>query len=314
MQNKANENFIQNLNNLLRIGQKVPTQMEYEDRTKATAITIGQVNETYIVDEYYDIYPGFYNLPIQSFRATPVMSGIKEIYWIYFLQSNKLEDLQPLKILNWWNKFTLRNKKYLTKEEVKEFDNTIGKAYGYTVRKFDLLSEFIRNVVAKPYSRDLILSLWQEDDIKFQRKMGGLLPCVHSFRLSLFETDDYNLCTFTLYQRSSDYLTANSINKSEYFALFLYIIDCVNNQYVLTNNFKNKPLRFHKFIHNVDDLHIYDRHFDIAEEYIIHANFVHNEPTLIKYNFNIDKKFYESFTIVKPKAFDTTSKLAFATF
>lgn len=315
IKSQANIKFIQNLNTLVNSGQLVPTQMTYSDGTQAKAITIGTIQEVYTVDNFYDCY-GCYNIPIQTYRNTPILSGIKEIHWIYELQSNKLKDLESLGIKQWWDKFTLRKANLLDLDKQELYKDTIGQAYGATVAKYKLLSNFYEAVLNKPYARDLLLTLWQEEDIQFQRTFGGLLPCVYSFKINLFEAEKENLVTFTLNQRSSDYLTANSINKSQYFGLFLDIINSINKEIEINKDiaehFNSKLLRFHKFIHNVDDLHIYDRHLKVAKTLINQADTVYHEPVLIRHRNNEDF-LYKSFDIIKPKALDY-SKLEFATF
>lgn len=314
--NEPNRIFINNLNNLLNVGEEVPTQMKYSDGVEAKAITIGQVNESYIVDDLFDIY-GYYTLPIQSFRDTPIISGLKEIEWIYLMSSNSLKDLEKLGILHWWEKFTLRRFDKLPESDKSKFENTIGKAYGYTVRNNNLLINLINNIINKPYSRDLILSLWQETDMNFQRAYGGLLPCVYSFRISLREDNNYNYLTLDLKQRSSDYLTAKTINISQYFGLVLHIINTINSNIINNNEvddrFNHKLVRFHKINHNIDDLHIYDRHKPIAQSYVDNQDFVNNHPTLIKYIDNVDIPFHKRFNIIKPKTLNNP-KLEFATF
>lgn len=314
--NEPNRIFINNLNNLLNVGEVVPTQMKYSDGVEAKAITLGQVNETYIVDDLFDIY-GYYTLPIQSFRDTPIISGLKEIEWIYIMASNNLKALEKLGILHWWEKFTLRRFDKLSDEDKKEFNHTIGKAYGYTVYQYNLLQTLINSTSNKPYSRDLILSLWQETHMNFQRAYGGLLPCVYSFRISLREGNTYNYLTLDLKQRSSDYLTAKSINISQYFGLVLHIINIINlyieNSNEIADRFNHKLVRFHKINHNIDDLHIYDRHKSIAQSYVDNQEFVNNHPTLIKYIDNVDIPFHKRFNIIKPKTLNNP-KLEFATF
>lgn len=292
---KANAFMLQNLNKIMNNGEKVPTKMVYNDGTQAHALTIGTIFEEYIVDEFYDIYPGFYNAPIQTYRPTALISSLKEMQWIYFMQSNKLDDLKALGIAHWWDKFLITDDKV--------FEGTIGKAYGYTVAKHKLLDNFMNNVRQKPYARDLMLSLWQEEENQYQRKHNGLLPCVYQFKIDIKEKEHYNSLKVTLYQRSSDYLTANSINKFGYFSLILWVVNKLNNFISNSNEayvrFNKKPVRFHKMIHIVDDLHIYDRHVDEARGILnTDSTTINQAPTLVKYTEGVG--FYNSFNIIKP--------------
>src|SRR5690606_2312276 len=101
-------------------------------------------------------------------------SSIAELWWIWFLQSNKVQDLRDLgsKV---WNEWELP-------------DKTIGKAYGYQlgkpVRKMKLKIDFnennkaiqydyklnqvdylIKQLKENPSSRRLVTSLWNIDDL-----------------------------------------------------------------------------------------------------------------------------------------------------
>ena len=151
--------------------------------------------------------------------------------------------------------------------------------------------------------------------MEFQRRMGGLLPCAYSFKVNLKEEEHYNVMTFTLKQRSNDYLTANSINKTQYFGVALDIVEMLNNN-ILTDDairarFNNKPVRLHRFNHNVDDLHIYDRHLDLLDKYIDEL-IPFDEPAFIKYKDAPQVAFYNKFNIIKPNTMDKTP-LEFAT-
>ena len=84
-------------------------------------------------------------------------------------------------------------------------------------------------------------------------KPGACIP-VHTKTLwSARKVDDEIYLDVTLVQRSSDYLVANYINKTQYVALMLMV--CSHLGY--------KPGIFCHFVQN---LHIYDRHFEAVSE------------------------------------------------
>ena len=67
----------------------------------------------------------------------------------------------------------------------------------------------------------------------------------------------------TLIQRSSDYIVANQINKTQYFSLLLMVASHCNYS-------------VGKFCHFVQNLHIYDRHYDAANEILGRVNLDNN--------------------------------------
>ena len=80
----------------------------------------------------------------------------------------------------------------------------------------------------------------------------------------------------TLIQRSSDYIVANHINKTQYTALLMMVA-------------KHCNYKVGKFCHLVQNLHIYDRHFDAALE-LLKKEPLDIQPKLI---LKENKNFYE---------------------
>jgi len=80
----------------------------------------------------------------------------------------------------------------------------------------------------------------------------GLYPCAYS---TTWMVTTNGLLDMKLTQRSNDYMVAGHINKIQYVALMMMIAKAVG-------------LRPGKFVHVVDNLHIYDRHIDAAKELV----------------------------------------------
>jgi thymidylate synthase len=91
----------------------------------------------------------------------------------------------------------------------------------------------------------------------------------------------------TLHQRSSDYIVANTINKIQYCALLMMVA-------------KATGLKPGVFMHVVENMHLYDRHENNAEE-LLSRNPSNKQPKLL---LDTDKTDFYSFTIDDFKLID----------
>lgn len=200
------------------LGKKV--RPKYRDGTPAHTTYINQVVET------YDISKG--EFPITTLRPINITKAIGEILWIYQDQSNDLDLLKNKYGITWWDEWEIGSSR------------TIGKRYGNTVAKYDLMNKLLNGLVNDPYSRRHIIDLYQYSEFEMS---AGLYPCAYS--TTWIVRDEY--LDMTLHQRSSDYLVAGHINKMQYVALMMMVA-------------KHVGLKPGNFMHVVDNLHIYDRH------------------------------------------------------
>lgn len=252
---KADKFFIDNLNEIIQNGYwDENSRPKYSDGVGANSKFVTQVFEK------YDISKG--EFPITTLRNTAIKTGIKEILWIYQKQTNSLDIARELGI-NWWNEWDIGN-------------STIGHRYGHTVKKYDLMNELLIGLKKNPFSRRHILNLFQYSDLK---ESNGLFPCAYETLWSCRKVNDVIFIDLTLVQRSSDYLVANYINKTQYVALMLMVASHVG--------FKPGI-----FVHFVQNLHIYDRHFEAVNE-ILNRKPLGTQPTI---KLEKNKSFYE-FTI-----------------
>lgn len=275
---KADIYYKQNLYKLITKGNKDENpRPKYKDGIPANSLFITQVFEE------YDVENG--ELPFTTLRNTAVKSGIKEIFWIYQLQSSKLEDAKKLGI-NWWNEWEIGN-------------GTIGQRYGATVRKWDLMNKLLHGLKQNPFGRRHILNLYQESDLL---ETEGLYPCafetIWSVRKDL--TSKNYILDMTLIQRSSDYIMANWINKAQYYAL----------QLMVASDLGYKPGKFCHYVHN---LHIYDRHLNAANEIIKRESLQEQPSFTLKqsksfYEFNIDD--FEFVNFDKPQKISSELEIA----
>ena len=250
--NKADRYYIQNLQKIISEGSwDEKPRPKYSDGTPSHSKFITQVFEE------YDILKG--EFPITTLRNTAIKTGIKEILWIYQKQTSSLEVARELGI-NWWEEWNIGN-------------NSIGQRYGATIKRYDLMNKLLDGLVKDPFGRRHIISMYQYVDLE---ETNGLFPCAYEILCSVRKVGEDKVLDMTLIQRSSDYLTANSINKGQYLALQMMVAG-------------HCGYKVGKFCHLVQNLHIYDRHFDYVSELL------KNETTNINPSFKLkeDKNFYD---------------------
>jgi thymidylate synthase len=221
------------------------------------------------VQESYSIIKG--DFPITNIRSISPKSGIGEILWIYQDQTNKLSTLKEKYNVHWWDSWDIG-------------DGTIGATYGEIVRKYDLMNRLLKGLVDNPYSKRHILSLWQEDSL---RQTVGLPPCAFMTEWNIVPIEGKRYLSVKLSQRSSDYITANSINKLQYYALMLMVCGHLTHE----TGIEHIPFMF---THSVTNIHIYDRHFEKVSEMLTEVNenaeLLSVQPTLL---INGHKNFYD---------------------
>lgn len=176
-------------------------------------------------------------------RFAPNKAPIRELYWIWIMQSNNVEELNKLKCKFW--------------DEWKMEDGTIGKAYGYQIAKqtfgYKSQLDYIINEIKKnPNSRRIMTEIWVPEDLD---KMA-LTPCVHLTQWSVIGNKLY----LEVRQRSCDVALGLVANVFQYSVLHkLVAMEC-----------GLEPADIIWSIHNV---HIYDRHMPVLLEQIKREEF-----------------------------------------
>lgn len=250
--NKADKFFKKNLEKIMSDGSwDENPRPKYLDGTPAyTKFITG-------VFEEYDISKG--EFPIPTLRNTAIKTGIKEIFWIYQKQTSSLELARKMGI-NWWEEWNIG-------------DDTIGQRYGATVGRYNLIDRLLTGLIDEPFGRRHIINMFQYHDL-FETK--GLYPCAYETLWSVRKGEDGLILDMTLIQRSSDYIVANHINKTQYLSLLLMVAGHCN-------------YKVGKFCHLVQNLHIYDRHFDAVTE-LLNKEPLDKQPKLI---LKENKNFYD---------------------
>lgn len=233
-------------------------------------------------------------VPILTKKRVYEKSARKELYWIWVMKSNKLEDLRKMGVTIW------------DKWEIKEgkWKGTIGPAYGYQLgkvcRKFpldkfnwdhanpnqkyeyegkyiylDQVDFLIQTLLTNPGSRRNITTLWNIEDLDEM----ALEPCVWKTNW-IYEDGRLNLIVGI---RSNDMCVGNPFNVYQYYVLQRMICQ--------VTGLELGTLQF-----DIDNAHIYDRHFPVLGEQKKQP--IYPAPTLwinpeVKnfYMFDIEKDF-----------------------
>ena len=244
---------------------------KYKDGTPAHAVSISHTFRQ------YDLSAG--EFPICTLRPIAWTTGIREIFTIYQKPTNNISKMEKMGV-TWWRDWDIG-------------DGTIGQRYGATVSRYDLINNLIEDIKSDPYGRRKVVSLWQETDL---RETEGLAPCAF---LTIWNVRGEYL-DMILIQRSGDMLTASGpggVNEVQYAALLMMIAQHTGYKPGL-------------FSHVVANEHIYDRHFEAAEELL--DRFVHSKdqsrPELILsksktnfYDFTIDDFTMVNYSPIKPQ-------------
>jgi len=124
-----------------------------------------------------------------------------------------------------------------------------------------------------PFGRRHLLELYQYSDM---RETKGLDPCAHLTEWSVRKINEEYYLDLTLVQRSQDYLLASHINKVQYLALQMMVAGHLD-------------YKVGKFCHLMQNLHVYDRHFDALNE-ILAREPLDVQPTIV---LKSNKNFYD---------------------
>ena len=99
--------------------------------------------------------------PILSSKFVASKTALKELLWIWQMQSNDVCELQKMGCHVW--------------DEWMREDGTIGKAYGYQIAKYNQLDNLINTIKTDPDSRRMIVTLWNIEDLPDM----ALQPCAY---------------------------------------------------------------------------------------------------------------------------------------
>lgn len=246
----------------LSIANKILSEGEMRDnRTGIKAISLPHVCITINLEE-----DGF---PILASKFVGFKTAVKELLWIWQMQSNDVRKLQDMNVHIW--------------DEWMQEDGTIGKAYGYQLAKYKQVDNLIKTIKEDPTSRRMITTLWNIEDLPEM----ALQPCAFQ---TLWNINKGKLnCMLTI--RSNDWFLGNPFNVAQYAAL-VHMIAQVTNY---------KP---GKLTVCINDAHIYENHIPQIQEqlWLVDMNemfdaFITNRLCKPKLVLNEDIKDFYDFTI-----------------
>lgn len=242
---------------LLRKNLKEILKQDWEIDNRATwedgtPVKTKRIN---MVNNKYDLSKEF---PASTFRPLALRSCINEILWIYQKLSTYTSDLSS----SVWDSWTME-------------DGTIGKSYGYqighSIYEYSSQIEYVLNEIQNnPSSRRIMMNMFNASESKDK----ALLECAYATH---FTVKDGKL-NMTLILRSNDLCVAGNWNVAQYAILtHMIAIHCGLEVGILS--------------HYIQDLHIYNKHEDIALDLVSRKS--HKAPVLW---INPDKKDFFSFT------------------
>lgn len=192
---------------------------EVQNRTGINTIKI----PSYVFD--FDFEEEF---PVLTTKQTFFKNAITEMLWIYQAQSNDVRWLQE-RGNNIWDEWEIDEngiwsamqnvangngtyrKEIVEKQFPLEYAHTIGTAYGYIVRKYNMTQNLIKTLKNNPTDRRMNMSLWQNEFLE-----TAVLPsCVWD---SMWDVTDGKLRS-TVIQRSCDVPLGLPFNITQYAVL-----------------------------------------------------------------------------------------------
>ncbi len=224
---------IQMINDVMRDGIWSYNEPTMEARTRWKD---GEVAHYKSIFGYRNEYQPSQAFPLTELRDMNFEALVDEILWIFQRKSNNVKDLNS-KIWNQWA----------------DERGSIGRAYGYQIAKpidyaegtMDQFDKVLYDIKNKPWDRGIMTNIFIPEDIPHM----NLRPCAFGTHWRVLG----GALHLKLMQRSSDLITANNWNVAQYAVLQAMVAQVFG-------------LRVGKLIHDIGDLHIYDRHLDAAEE------------------------------------------------
>lgn len=206
--------------------------------------------------------------PVLTTKQVFIRQAVLEMLWIYQAQSNDVRWLRERDV-KIWNEWEIDEegiwtatqmlpdengnlvKKTIHKDFGKEYAHTIGTAYGYIVKKFNMTDNLIDKLKNHPEDRRMLITLWQNDYLD-----TAVLPsCVWS---SEWDVTDGKLNCW-VHQRSCDVPLGLPFNITQY-AVLLSMLAQVCGLEVGTIDWSIKDA--HIYVNQIDGIKEQIRRFD----------------------------------------------------
>ncbi|MBP5648186.1 thymidylate synthase [Candidatus Saccharibacteria bacterium] len=277
---KFDDQYIDLCKRILAEGERITNYKKTDKRSKATASAIpdhtaqaSSAARTIRLPHQVMQFNLDEEFPILVTKKVGWKTAILEILWIYQEASNDIRWLQErnVKIWNEWGvaedgTYQGRNLNNIFKEKhpdlpVEDFAHTIGTAYGWIVKKYNLIGNLIETLKENPGNRRMVLSLWQNEWLE----TAALPSCVWNSQWNLIDGHLNVLVT----SRSSDVPLGLPFNVVQYAVL------C----YLIAASVGAKPGQM-TFITN--DAHIYENQIEGIKEQIKRYDKAVKEGTMPK--------------------------------
>lgn len=263
---KFDDQYIDLCKRILAEGERITNYKKTDKRSKATASAIpdhtaqaSSAARTIRLPHQVMQFNLDEEFPILVTKKVGWKTAILEILWIYQEASNDVRWLQKRNV-EIWNEWEIaedgtyqgRNLNDVFKEKhpdlpTEDFAHTIGTAYGWIVKKYNLIDNLIETLKENPGNRRMVLSLWQNEWLE----TAALPSCVWNSQWNLIDGKLNVLVT----SRSSDVPLGLPFNVVQYAVLCHLIAASVGA----------KPGQM-TFITN--DAHIYENQIDGIKEQI----------------------------------------------
>lgn len=256
---KFDEQYLDLCERILTYGEKVKNdkkvaKMRLKDRASTNfpnhlAQTINPITTIRLPHQVlqFDLAEEF---PILTSKQVAFKTAVIELLWIYQEQSNDVRWLQQrgVKI---WNEWEIDAEgKYLGKDFGKKYAHTIGTAYGWIVKRYQLVQGLIETLKNDRNNRRMVMSLWQNEWLP----TAALPSCVWNSQWNVIDGRLNVLVT----SRSSDVPLGLPFNITQYAVLCHLIAQCceldVGQMTFITN-----------------DAHIYENQIDGIKEQLVRA-------------------------------------------
>jgi thymidylate synthase len=211
------------------------TEQEWEIDNRAKWKDGSQVMTKRIIQSFnhYDLTEGF---PILALREINYKAAIDEAIWVFIQMSNNTNDLNSTIWKSWENE-----------------KNQIAYAYGHQIAKPTMghpsqMHYVINEIKTNPTSRRIMMNMYSAEE----QHLKGLIECAYSTHFSVKDGKLH----MTLIQRSGDAIVAAGIGSWN-------VVQYAFLQHAIA---KECGLQAGDFTHFVQDLHIYNKHEEQAEE------------------------------------------------